>query len=414
MKSIRAQSTGGAVQRVRRRRYATQNTNFEFNPYVPAADEDNDFLHTPTNPHMYKVMTTVPRESSSVGTHARARTQWRTPVINHNQAHLQEQFAKTNPAFNHVQVLDTPCDDGVAGLWSYPFFFTQEEQTALQGEAAPLFRNEEHSVRVKNTYTHMRNTFASEAGGKVRNVRHGWAERNHPLISRVGRRNAVSLAAPAALQSLPPTVRGKAVPLDPATAPSTHAALQKVWEYFGGRPVSATAEAGSSGAKKRKNRNAPVQEWHPPLDRPPNFARWNERLEPTSGMNASPATTNAPVQEWHPSLDRPPNFARWNEWLEPTSGMNAHVKAREFGNYVGIVNLHAPVVLQLCHAEEGVEERYDEETPDGLAPATKLLLLPGSLTFLKYDARWRIPYGYSYEPQHAFRLKSMLLARPAE
>eukprot|EP01063_Lacrimia_lanifica_P012732 TRINITY_DN1941_c3_g1_i1.p1 TRINITY_DN1941_c3_g1~~TRINITY_DN1941_c3_g1_i1.p1 ORF type:complete len:447 (+),score=117.16 TRINITY_DN1941_c3_g1_i1:76-1341(+) len=328
-------------------------SDFDYSGHIPASDEDGDHMMTLVQPGKTKLRATVPGESMSNRAHKGHAVSWEPGIHNHNQAHLQDQIRKNDPSFSHVQILDCASEAGVEGLWHYPFFFSQNEARGLQGELQPLFRDPAVSVRVKNTATIMRNTFRTSRlnrkAGKVDS--HAWEDRNAPGIAQVGRRNLVHIADATCSMQRPNF-------LHLSHTPAVAAAMDKVWGYFGAGAAAAGPDAAARGG------------------------------------------------EFHPRLDRPPNLVRCSEWLETTSGMNAHVKKRAFGAYIGIINLHAPGVLQLCHPAGSVDWRVDEETPDGQTPATKVVLAPGSLTILKYAARWSIPYGYSYEDAHTFRLQT--------
>ena len=276
------------------------------------------------------------------------------------QAQINEQTHLNESVANHYQIFDSPMEEGVAGVWNFPYFFNQEEQKKVQEELSPRFRDPNYSVQVKNTFTLMKNSRFVDGTGtddSVRNssLRHGWVERNHPAISHVGRRNLVHVSERNC------EARKKNF-LTFENLPAIRNMRDKVWTHFSS-PRPATR----------------------------------------SWKGQSP-------QEWFPVLDRKPNLVRCSEWMEHTSGMNSHIKPPSFGNYICIVNLFTYGLLQLCHPDHQFHketEYYDTsrniEIPDGHLPATKIVLLPGSLTILKYDGRWLIPYGYSYEQDQIYR-----------
>eukprot|EP01061_Rhynchopus_euleeides_P003795 TRINITY_DN13069_c0_g1_i1.p1 TRINITY_DN13069_c0_g1~~TRINITY_DN13069_c0_g1_i1.p1 ORF type:complete len:426 (+),score=118.81 TRINITY_DN13069_c0_g1_i1:54-1331(+) len=330
--------------------YSERNFNVEYDKHVTPADEDVSNLVTIPQLHKRKVVTSVASELNTSGVRSRAAMRIQAPVTNRVQAHLQEQIKKNNPSFHHFEMVDFAVP-GVEGLWYYPFFFTPEEQRAAELDISPIFRDERVSMRVKNTCTIMRSSIPTAPTTAFKDVRHGWGDRNNPLIGRVGRRNLAHISTDTCEARKP-----NFVPLD--ACPGVAAAMDKVWRYFGEGQNSFPREGQFNGKA---------------------------------------------VDEWHPVLDRRPNLVRCSEWMEGTTGMNAHVKAPSFGNYIGIVNLHSSTVLQLCHKEEDMEEWQDDEVPDGAIRASKVVLHPGSLTILKHEARWAIPLGYSYEGQHIFR-----------
>ena len=331
------------------RSISQNNYNNFYEPEIAPADEDVNHMHTVVKKERLRVMTTVPGEYASAGTRGRVSMQIHAPITNHNQAHLQQQIRLNNPAFHHFEMLDSVTPGAIEGLWYYPFFFDAKEQANLQGDIAPLFRDPQSVMRVKNTCTLMRGSHAAAPGKDMSTIRHGWGERNHPSLGRVGRRNVAHI-------STVECAARKQNFADISATPSVAAAMAKVWEVFGAQQNSFQGEG-------------------------------------EGGFGST---------EWHPVLDRVPNLVRCSEWLEQTSGMNAHIKPAAFGNYIGIINLASSTVLQLCHDEDDVEAFTDEESPDGLR-ASKVVLHPGSLTILKHSARWSIPCGYSYETQHIFR-----------
>ena len=329
-----------------------------------AGDEDVNFMVHHKKAQNVKLMSYLPNEFATK-TRLMTGQDFRFPATNVTQAHLKAQCEKTSNEVHPVQIFDPVFEEeGVPGLWHYPFFFSQSEQEELQAEAAPLFRSAQHSVRVKNTCTLMRNSYTVRGPCNTKTdsqMPHTWQERNHPSITRVGRRNLVH-----ACEARCEARKANFVDLQRGT-PCLASALDKVWDYFG-----------------------------------------------SGGDNTCPsgAVWGSKNVEWHPRLDRRPNMARLSEWLECDTGMNSHVKPPAFGNYVGIINLHSPTVLQFVHDPKQLEEGgnralwIDEETPTGQLRTSKVVLLPGSLTLLKYDARWRIATGYSYEAEHVFRINT--------
>eukprot|EP01060_Flectonema_neradi_P002906 TRINITY_DN11815_c0_g1_i2.p1 TRINITY_DN11815_c0_g1~~TRINITY_DN11815_c0_g1_i2.p1 ORF type:complete len:400 (+),score=32.98 TRINITY_DN11815_c0_g1_i2:40-1239(+) len=327
----------------------------------PLADLDVDNSFTVNKIDQSKLITTVPGQSAHNGAWHDSKNILKVPIINHNQAQINEQTRINHTVASHYQLFDSPMEKGVAGVWSFPYFLSDAEQKGVQEDLAARFRDPRYSIRVKNTCTLMKNSrFVDGTGadGRIRSksLRHGWIERNHPAISHIGRRNLVHVSTDDC------EARKKSF-LNFEDIPSIASINDKIWQSFSTPRPATNAWSGSS------------------------------------------------PQEWFPVLDRKPNLVRCSEWLEHTSGMNHHIKAPSFGNYICIINLHTYGLLQLCHPDTQFRKReteyYDTRTnleiPDGHLPATKLVLLPGSLTILKYDARWSIPYGYSYEQDQIFR-----------
>eukprot|EP01064_Diplonema_japonicum_P008807 TRINITY_DN16248_c0_g2_i1.p1 TRINITY_DN16248_c0_g2~~TRINITY_DN16248_c0_g2_i1.p1 ORF type:complete len:407 (+),score=72.83 TRINITY_DN16248_c0_g2_i1:252-1472(+) len=331
------------------------NTNFDVSKEYQTADEDVDHVLSVKQKHKLKLVTQVVGEDGSRAAWQRHAMTRETPLHNHNEAQVYEQIKKNDPSINVIEVLDTGVPDGVKGLWVYPFFLSPDEQRSLESETAPFFRNPDTSSRVKNTCTLMRNAHRDSDNPNWDSLRHGWRDRNHPSITHIGRRNVFHTCKKNC------EARKKNF-VDFTSTPEVSKLGDKIWEYFGPDSVQ----------PKKQN------------------SKWG----------------SGEVQEWQPQLDRRPNLARGSEWLEATTGMNAHVKNKNFGNYVCIVNLHSTGVLHLCHPHGDSEVAVDEENPEGGTRVTKVVLHPGSLVVLKYDARWSIPTGYSYETQNIFRLNS--------